>query len=92
MLDTLAEVAFQPEFLSTRIEKERKAVMAEAQMMNTIEYRVDCCLLKYLHQENALGARFPIGKMDQVISTRCCSLSNRCLIIGQACIRYPLGR
>ena len=69
MLDTLAEVAFQPEFLSTRIEKERKAVMAEAQMMNTIEYRVDCCLLKYLHQENALGARFPIGKMDQVSST-----------------------
>ena len=45
--------------------------MAEAQMMNTIEYRVDCQLLQYLHEENALGFRFPIGKMDQVISDHC---------------------
>lgn len=35
-------------------------------MMNTIEYRVDCQLLQYLHWENALGCRFPIGKTDQV--------------------------
>jgi hypothetical protein len=35
-------------------------------MMNTIEYRVDCQLLQYLHWENALGYRFPIGRMDQV--------------------------
>ena len=34
-------------------------------MMNTIEYRVDCQLLQYLHWENALGCRFPIGKTDQ---------------------------
>ena len=65
----LAEVAFKPEFLTTRIEKERRAVLAEAQMMNTIEYRVDCCLLKYLHAENALGYRFPIGKTEQVSQT-----------------------
>lgn len=37
VLDALAEVAFEPEFLPSRIEKERKAVVAEAQMMNTIE-------------------------------------------------------
>ena len=48
-----------------RIEKERKAVLAEAQMMNTIEYRMDCQLLKYLHEENNLGHRFPIGMVDQ---------------------------
>lgn len=66
VLDALTEIAFEPEFLPTRIEKERKAVTAEAQMMNTIEYRVDCQLLQYLHWENALGCRFPIGKMDQV--------------------------
>ena len=66
MLDALAEIAFDPEFLVTRIEKERRAVLAEAQMMNTIEYRVDCQLLQYLHEENALGYRFPIGKTDQV--------------------------
>jgi hypothetical protein len=35
-------------------------------MMNTIEYRVDCLLLQYLHWENALGCRFPIGKTEQV--------------------------
>lgn len=35
-------------------------------MMNTIEYRVDCALLKFLHHENALGCRFPIGKTTQV--------------------------
>lgn len=66
VLDALTEIAFEPEFLPARIEKERKAVTAEAQMMNTIEYRVDCQLLQYLHWENALGTRFPIGKMNQV--------------------------
>jgi predicted Zn-dependent peptidase len=66
-LDALAEIAFNPEFLMNRIEKERRAVLAEAQMMNTIEYRVDCQLLQYLHEENALGSRFPIGKTDQVM-------------------------
>jgi len=66
VLDALAEIAFQPEFSNERIEKERKAVLAEAQMMNTIEYRIDCQLLKYLHEENNLGCRFPIGKVEQV--------------------------
>lgn len=42
-------------------------------MMNTIEYRVDCQLLQYLHWENALGCRFPIGKTDQVRGARRCA-------------------
>lgn len=46
VLDVLQEIAFEPQFLASRIEKERRAVLAEAQMMNTIEYRVDCQLLK----------------------------------------------
>eukprot|EP00798_Chlamydomonas_sp_ICE-L_P019762 gene19762-26456_t len=66
VLEALEEIAFKPEFLGSRIEKERKAVIAEAQMMNTIEYRVDCQLLQYLHEENNLGYRFPIGLMEQV--------------------------
>jgi hypothetical protein len=66
VLDALTEIAFEPEMLVSRIDKEKKAVIAEAQMMNTIEYRVDCQLLQYLHWENALGYRFPIGKMEQV--------------------------
>lgn len=32
MLDALTEVAFEPEFAPSRIEKERKAVVAEAQV------------------------------------------------------------
>ena len=66
VLDILYDVAFNPALLQTRIQKEKKAVLAEAQMMNTIEYRVDCQLLQHLHWDNALGIRFPIGKLDQV--------------------------
>ncbi|KAG2437818.1 hypothetical protein HXX76_005438 [Chlamydomonas incerta] len=66
VLEALEEIAFHPQFSASRIEKERKAVLAEAQMMNTIEYRVDCQLLTYLHEENALGCRFPIGLTEQV--------------------------
>lgn len=46
MLEALDEIAFQPKFDVARIEKERRAVLAETQMMNTIEYRVDCKLLQ----------------------------------------------
>ena len=66
VLDALAEVAFGAKFHLDRITKERSAVAAEAQMMNTIEYRVDCQLLRFLHDDNNLGSRFPIGKIEQV--------------------------
>jgi len=66
VLDALDEIAFNAEFDNYRISKERKAVQAEAQMMNTIEYRVDCQLLQHLHYENHLGCRFPIGRVEQV--------------------------
>ena len=85
-----AQVAFGAEFLRTRIEKERKAVLAEAQMMNTIEYRMDCQLLQYLHEEHALGHRFPIGMVDQARRPRAplfarnwsfgCSLASRAML------------
>jgi predicted Zn-dependent peptidase len=55
VLEALADIAFKPEFQSDRVEKERKAVLSEAQMMNTIEYRIDLQLLRYLHEENELG-------------------------------------
>jgi predicted Zn-dependent peptidase len=66
VLDALVDIAFAPQFLDSRVEKERRAVLAEAQMMNTIEYRVDCQLLAHLHWENALGCRFPIGLPEQI--------------------------
>eukprot|EP00245_Coleochaete_scutata_P005274 TRINITY_DN18712_c0_g1_i1.p1 TRINITY_DN18712_c0_g1~~TRINITY_DN18712_c0_g1_i1.p1 ORF type:complete len:1369 (+),score=265.63 TRINITY_DN18712_c0_g1_i1:154-4260(+) len=66
VLDALHEIAFKPKFVSTRIEKERRAVLSELQMMNTIEYRVDCQLLQHLHSENLLSCRFPIGLEEQI--------------------------
>ncbi|KAI5069253.1 hypothetical protein GOP47_0015554 [Adiantum capillus-veneris] len=66
VLDTLHEIAFMPKIVESRVEKERKAILSELQMMNTIEYRVDCQLLQQLHSENLLGYRFPIGLEDQI--------------------------
>ncbi|ERN11452.1 hypothetical protein AMTRI_Chr03g43670 [Amborella trichopoda] len=66
VLDALNEIAFHPKFLPSRIEKERRAILSELQMMNTIEYRVDCQLLQYLHSENKLSRRFPIGLEEQI--------------------------
>eukprot|EP01018_Ginkgo_biloba_P028528 Gb_39236 [translate_table: standard] len=63
---TIHGIAFQPKFLPSRVEKERQAILSELQMMNTIEYRVDCQLLQHLHSENKLGCRFPIGLEEQI--------------------------
>ncbi|KAF7150191.1 hypothetical protein RHSIM_Rhsim02G0142400 [Rhododendron simsii] len=60
------EIVFHPQFLASRVEKERKAILSELQMMNTIEYRVDCQLLQHLHSENKLSKRFPIGLEEQI--------------------------
>ncbi|KAL6996046.1 hypothetical protein U1Q18_006181 [Sarracenia purpurea var. burkii] len=65
-LDALNEIAFHPKFLASRVEKERRAILSELQMMNTIEYRVDCQLLQHLHSENKLSKRFPIGLEEQI--------------------------
>ncbi|ONK70206.1 uncharacterized protein A4U43_C05F31360 [Asparagus officinalis] len=66
VLDALDEIAFHPKFLASRVEKERRAILSELQMMNTIEYRVDCQLLQHLHSENKLSKRFPIGLEEQI--------------------------
>ncbi|KAL9253734.1 Stromal processing peptidase, chloroplastic-like protein [Drosera capensis] len=66
VLDALNEITFNPKFLPSRVEKERRAILSELQMMNTIEYRVDCQLLRHLHSENKLGSRFPIGLEEQI--------------------------
>ncbi|WVZ79335.1 hypothetical protein U9M48_026926 [Paspalum notatum var. saurae] len=62
VLDALNEIAFHPKFSSSRVEKERRAILSELQMMNTIEYR----LLQHLHSENKLSNRFPIGLEEQI--------------------------
>jgi predicted Zn-dependent peptidase len=60
-LDALVDV-LEARVETTRLEKERAAVLSEMTMVNTIEYRVECQILSTLHRENRLAKRFPIGK------------------------------
>jgi len=60
-LDALCDV-MEARCESSRLEKERQAVLSEMTMVNTIEYRVECQILSTLHRENRLAKRFPIGK------------------------------
>ena len=60
-LDALCDV-MEARVESSRLEKERQAVLSEMTMVNTIEYRVECQILSTLHRENRLAKRFPIGK------------------------------
>jgi len=65
-LEALNEIAFAPEMLPHRIEKERKAVLAEMQQVNDMEYRIETWTLSGLHETNKLGTQFPIGKEEQI--------------------------
>lgn len=65
-LEALHEIAFAPEMLQHRIEKERKAVLAEMQQVNDMEYRIETWTLSGLHETNKLGTQFPIGKEEQI--------------------------
>ena len=64
-LDALLDV-LQTVVDDERLEKERAAVLSEASMVNTMDYRVECQLLSALHRENRIGRRFPIGKEAQI--------------------------
>eukprot|EP00913_Durusdinium_trenchii_P022893 g21495.t1 len=65
-LEALYEIAFAPEMLPHRIEKERKAVLAEMQQVNDMEYRIETWTLSGLHETCKLGSQFPIGKEEQI--------------------------
>jgi len=66
-LDALVDV-MEARVESSRLEKERAAVLSEMTMVNTIEYRVECQILSTLHRENRLAKRFPIGKESLIRS------------------------
>jgi len=66
-LDALCDV-MEARCDSSRLEKERQAVLSEMTMVNTMEYRVECQILGTLHRENRLAKRFPIGK-ERLIRT-----------------------
>jgi hypothetical protein len=66
-LDALLDV-MEAKFEASRVEKERSAILSEAAMVNTIDYRVEVQLLSALHSENRLHRRFPIGLTEQIAS------------------------
>ncbi|EKX47207.1 hypothetical protein GUITHDRAFT_159585 [Guillardia theta CCMP2712] len=66
-LDALLDV-IEARFDNNRVEKERSAILSEAAMVNTIDYRVEVQLLSALHAENRLSKRFPIGLINQIQS------------------------
>lgn len=66
-LDALQDV-MEARVETSRLEKERAAVLSEMTMVNTIEYRVECQILSTLHRENRLAKRFPIGKESLIRS------------------------
>eukprot|EP00921_Rhytidocystis_pertsovi_P016055 GHVQ01025376.1.p1 GENE.GHVQ01025376.1~~GHVQ01025376.1.p1 ORF type:complete len:608 (+),score=66.30 GHVQ01025376.1:195-2018(+) len=64
-LDALYDVLESPtQFHKDRLDKERAAVLSEASMVNTVEYRHECQTLSLLHRENRLCKRFPIGVLE----------------------------
>ena len=96
VLEALVDTAFKARFDVDRITKERSAVVAEAQMMNTMEYRVDCALLRSLHRECSLGSRFPIGRVEQVCPSDL-SVGVGFSVFNQLCSTFhgscfPIGR
>ena len=74
VLDALVEVAFEPKMEAARLEKERKAVLAEAQMMNTIEYRsvMPSLLLKPVIPIFHRCLHLTSVQPSQMVSRKCC--------------------
>eukprot|EP00931_Biecheleriopsis_adriatica_P087119 TRINITY_DN6162_c0_g2_i1.p1 TRINITY_DN6162_c0_g2~~TRINITY_DN6162_c0_g2_i1.p1 ORF type:complete len:1173 (+),score=264.06 TRINITY_DN6162_c0_g2_i1:464-3520(+) len=65
-LEALADIGFSPAFRPERVEKERSAVLSEAQMVNDCTYRMQTQFLGAVHADNLIHARFPIGLESQI--------------------------
>ncbi|GBE61852.1 peptidase M16 inactive domain-containing protein [Babesia ovata] len=66
-LEALADVVVAPtQFTTSRVEKERQAILSEARIINTLEYRKNCATVEALHSETRLSRRFPIGDLDKL--------------------------
>ncbi|CAE7018386.1 SPP [Symbiodinium sp. KB8] len=65
-LEALADIGFNPAFRPERVEKERAAVLSEAQMVNDVQYRLQTQFLTAMHKDNPIHVRFPIGLEHQI--------------------------
>ncbi|ORM41514.1 putative delta-aminolevulinic acid dehydratase [Babesia sp. Xinjiang] len=66
-LSALVDVVEAPtQFSTSRVEKERQAILSEARIINTLEYRKNCATVQALHAETRLSRRFPIGDLARL--------------------------
>ncbi|CAE8644320.1 unnamed protein product, partial [Polarella glacialis] len=65
-LEALADIGFTPAFRAERVEKERAAVLSEAQMVNDCTYRLQTQIIGAVHSDNRIHTRFPIGLEAQI--------------------------
>eukprot|EP00971_Amphidinium_carterae_P288611 5730723-Amphidinium_carterae.1 len=65
-LECLREIGFEPAFETERVEKERAAVLSEAQMVNDVAFRMRTDILTATNSENVIHERMPIGLVEQI--------------------------
>ncbi|GAB5359436.1 hypothetical protein AAMO2058_000543900 [Amorphochlora amoebiformis] len=60
----LVQVAFRAIIADEVVEKEKDAILSEASMLNSMEYRIMQEELSELHKETVMPKRLPLGTMD----------------------------
>jgi predicted Zn-dependent peptidase len=63
LLDLVHEITCCPIFPEKDFESERRVVLSELIMRNTIDFRCTKAMYNLVHGENLLCKRFPIGKV-----------------------------
>jgi len=66
MLTILRELCFRATFADKAVDAERVAVLSEAALCNTVEYRAEMARLFQAHEETLLPHRLPIGHTQHI--------------------------
>jgi hypothetical protein len=68
MLTILRELCFRATFADKLVDSERVAVLSEAALSNTVEYRAEAAMIFQAHEETRLPHRLPIGHTTSIAS------------------------
>ncbi|ELR23661.1 peptidase M16 inactive domain containing protein [Acanthamoeba castellanii str. Neff] len=66
VLFALHQLAFKALFPKEAVDSERGPILSEAQISNSIGYRVEYQEYQQIHADNLLSKRFPIGLVEQI--------------------------
>eukprot|EP01087_Luapelamoeba_hula_P020305 TRINITY_DN6910_c0_g1_i1.p1 TRINITY_DN6910_c0_g1~~TRINITY_DN6910_c0_g1_i1.p1 ORF type:complete len:1277 (-),score=249.90 TRINITY_DN6910_c0_g1_i1:27-3806(-) len=66
VIDAMHQLAFKALLLQEHADAERGSILSEAQLSNSIGYRVEYQEYQQIHARNLLSQRFPIGRVDQI--------------------------